>query len=391
MDSKKILNTLLVAQLFLIASAVPVLSYKNDLTEEKNRILDCITSLQNENHLAIKSKVLEKRIERGLEYLHENQLPDGRFPSYVSYSSDMSDRTNVSVLFDTAFIVHTLNLAEDMHNEEIVQDMKIKAVAFLLDNKELHGVWKYKGKAVPAYPPDCDDTSIAFSALVESGVNISDETLDYMLNFTTPEGMFYTWINSDEWLQYLDPSSPYYAMLKKNNIEPNVNADVLYAYSLRNRQQMGVVRFLNSIAGNKSFLNGTLYYPSPYAFTYLVTKAYSDGNVRELEPSIVNIKDYILTTQNPDGSWGSDLNTALATLSLINAGYEGKHLDKAIERILDGQNKDGSWSINTFYIAPISPPLYYGSQELTTSFNLEALIKYKNTIDDKHRRTKDTD
>ncbi|MDD5616440.1 MAG: hypothetical protein PHH85_09580 [Candidatus Methanoperedens sp.] len=140
-------------------------------------------------------------------------------------------------------------------------------------------------------------------------------------------------------LQYLDPSSPYYAMLKKNNIEPNVNVDVLYAYSLRNRPQSGVIRYLNGIAENKTFINGTLYYPSPYVFTYLVTKAHSEGNVKELEPSIANIMDFIISTQKPDGSWGNDLNTALATVSLLNTGYEGKPLDKAMECILDGQNK----------------------------------------------------
>ncbi len=350
-----------------------------------------------EKHSNVKSKLIEKRIEKGLEYLHEKQLPNGQFPSYISYSQDMSNGINMSMLFDTAFIAHTLNLAGDFNDEDTVQTMKTKTMNFLMENKESHGVWKVRGKSEPAYPPDTDTTAIAFSALIESGVNINDETLDYMLGFRTSEGVFYTWINSEEWLQYfkdLDPSSPFYEFyirVKNNDIEPTVNADVLYAYSLRNRPQSGVIRYLNGIAENKTFINGTLYYPSPYVFTYLVTKAYSEGSVKELEPSIANIKDFIISTQKPDGSWGNDLNTALATVSLLNTGYEGKPLDEAIEHILDSQSKNGTWSSHAFYNTGTTPPLYYGSQELTTSFNLEALIKYKNTIDDKNRRTKDMD
>ncbi len=366
-----------------------------ELYRSKVKSLD-IKEMHIEKHSNVKSKLIEKRIEKGLEYLHENQLPNGQFPSYISYSQDMSNGINMSMLFDTAFVAHTLNIA-GYHNGDTVQAMKTKTVNFLMENKESHGVWKVRGKSEPAYPPDTDTTAIVFSTLIESGVNISDETLDYMLGFRTSEGVFYTWINSEEWLQYfkdLDPSSPFYEFyirVKNNDIEPTVNADVLYAYSLRNRPQSGVIRYLNGIAENKTFINGTLYYPSQYVFTYLVTKAYSEGNVEELEPSIANIKDSIISTQKPDGSWGNDLNTALATVSLLNTDYEGKPLDKAIEHILDSQSKNGNWSSYAFYNTGTTPPLYYGSQELTTSFNLEALIKYKNTIDDKHRRTEDTD
>lgn len=360
MQLKKLLSILLATQLILVTSAAAV-SYDNDLTEEN-------------------SKIIDKRIKKGLHYLYESQLPSGEFPTYASFSPDISNGRNETVVFDTGFVLHTLSLTENKHTEKIVQEMKTRAIAFLLDNMETHGVWRFWGKSVKGLPPDTDDTAVVFAALVESGVNISDEPLDYMLNYTSPDGVFYTWINSEEWLH---PSNPYYAIFKRNVTDANVNADVLYAYSLRNRTQSGVIRYLNDIAENKSFVNGTLFYPSPYVFTYLVTKAYSDGGVRELEPSLVNIRDYVLATQKPDGGWGNDLDTALATVSLLNTGYDGAHLDKAIEHILDNQSKNGSWSIYAFYVAPspISAPIYYGSSELTTSFSLEALIKYNKMKD----------
>ncbi|HEY9247048.1 MAG TPA: hypothetical protein VIO11_09400, partial [Candidatus Methanoperedens sp.] len=210
-------------------------------------------------------------------------------------------------------------------------------------------------------------TSVAFASLVESGVNISNESLDYMLNYRTPDGVFYVWIDPEEWPK----------------VDPGVNADALYAYSLRKKTQNGVIRYLNDIAENKSFVNVSTYYPSPCVFTYLFTKAYSDGKVNELKPSLNNIKEYLLETQNPDGGWGNDLNTALAATSLINLGFKGEQLEGAIGHILINQDKNGSWDSYGLYIAPghsLNPPIYFGSQELTTSFSLETLIKYKNNI-----------
>lgn len=371
---RKLLILLLVTQL-LLALAVPATA---------------------EDHKTIKSKIIDKRIEKGLYYLYENQLPTGEFSSYVSFSPDMSDRRNISIVFDTGLIIRVLNLvennlADDEDTEEIIQEMRTKADTFLLNNMEIHGVWRFFGKNYYV-PPDIDDSSVAFAALVGSGVNISNETLDYMLNYTTPDGRFYTYITSEEWL---NSSNPYYGSpeFKNNSIDPNVNANALYAYSLKNRTQDGAIRYLNDVAENKSFVNGSRYYPSPFVFTYLVTKVYSDGKVKELEPSIANIKDFLLATQKSDGGWGNDMDTALATVSLLNIRYEGNPLETAIKHILNNQNKNGSWNIYSYYFAPGSPPFwnpgYFGSYELTTSVNIEALVKYKKTIDTDAVKMKD--
>ncbi len=338
----------------------------------------------------VKSKLIEKRIEKGLEYLHEKQLPNGEFQIYNSYLPNMSDEgnltknllginLNLTTVFDTGFILHTLNIVDNKQSEATVQEMRTKSASFLLENRESHGVWRFWGKYQPIVPPDTDDTAVIFASLVESGINISDDSLDYMLGYRSSESVFYTWINSEEWLS---PYNPGYAYFKKNNIDANVNADILYAYSLRNRTQDGIIQYLNNVVESRSFLNGTIYYPSPYAFSYLVTKAYSEGGIRELEPSMKHIKDYVLETQKPDGSWGNDLDTALATISLLNVGYKGEPLKKAIGNLMDQQNENGSWDIYGFYLATSNPPIYYGSQALTTSFSIEALTKYKETIDD---------
>ncbi len=370
MISKKIICILILVQLVLTTLATAVY-YGNDE----------IGQYRNINVLKF-GHYIDKRIEKGLDYLYENQLPNGEFLAYLSLSPDMESKKNISVIADTAFILHTLNIADERHkysvhnghSEKILNKMRTGAITFLLNHKESHGVWKFFLND-DITPPDVDTTSATFAALVESGVDISDESLDYMLNYRNPDGVFYVWINSDEWL---DPSSPFYNL---NITEHCVNADALYAYSLRQRFQTEVIDYLNDIVKNKSFLNGSTYYPSPYFFTYFITKAYSEGNVKGLEPSINDIEKYLLETQNPDGGWGNDLGTALATISLINLDYDAEPLNRAIRYILNNQNKNGSWNMHFIYIQPgdsIKPTNYFGSQELMTSFNLEALIKYRN-------------
>ena len=385
-NMRKILIVLLLLNYMNITTnATQEKSHLGTLTEVIRQTSDSGYTIDN----TAKSKLFDRRIEKGLNYLHENQLPTGEFPIYLSLSPDMSHTSNVTtyfgsadIIFDTGLILHTLNIADNKNTKKIVYEMKNKAIVLLLNNMERHNVWKFFGKN-HYIPPDIDDTSVLFAGLVESGVNISNESLDYMLNYRTNDDVFYVWMNSEEWL---NSSNPLYNVSKfrLNEIDPNVNVNALYAYSLRKRTQNGVIKYLKDIIENGTFKNGSTYYPSPYVFTYLVTKAYSDGKVKKLKPNLGKIKEYLLKTQNPDGGWGNDLYTALATNALINMDYKGHRLEKAIEHILNTQENNGSWDIYSIYILP-ERPIYFGSQELTTSFNLEALIKYKkhlNILDD---------
>ena len=157
----------------------------------------------------------------------------------------------------------------------------------------------------------------------------------------------------------------------------------------------------------------TRVYPSPFTFTYFVSRAYKDGGAPitgNHSIDINKIKEYILADddndgqldrQKTDGSWGNfelidgtktlvtnDLETALATLSLLNI-YDTLNasdkviaktaIDKSIEYLLENQNPDGSWdSAFWFWGAPLTP--YTGSAEITTGFVLEALAKYQAII-----------
>jgi hypothetical protein len=153
----------------------------------------------------------------------------------------------------------------------------------------------------------------------------------------------------------------------------------------------------------------SLYYPSPFAFAAAISRAYKDGGAPITGThsiSIDGIKNYILADddndgqpdrQKPDGSWGNfelmqsiktlvtnDLETALATLSLLNI-YDTLNpsdrvraktaIDKSIEYLVENQNADGSWDSAFWFWCP---GIHSGSAEITTAFVLEVLAKYQN-------------
>ncbi len=339
-----------------------------------------LTDDLHSNRCYVSLKEVDTSIGKAISFLKERQLPSGGFPAYISKSPDMANSVYIPLVFDTAFILHALNFVDS--NSE-ADGIKNKTVEYLLANKEDPGVWRFYGRnpiippdsnllVDPYIPPDLDDTAVAFASLRENGIPVEDSGLEYSLNFRAPEGLFYTWINEEKWLNISDPLYWYY---KQNDIDIVVNANMLYALSLAGKQAPEVSDYLNSYIKNNSFTDSTVYYNDPYIQLYMFTRAYADGHAKDLKPSMPVIRNYLLSTQKPDGSWGNEINTSLAAVSLLNTGYEGKALDKAIQYIVGTQRNDGGWAeigVSTGGIWPV----YIGSEDFTTAFSLEALSKY---------------
>jgi hypothetical protein len=99
--------------------------------------------------------------------------------------------------------------------------------------------------------------------------------------------------------------------------------------------------------------------------------------ITKLEPIRQPIIDRIIATSGDDGCIGGNLfNTALGACSLLNLNHQSITLDKAIQFIIDAQKTNGSWERWAHYSAG-SMYLYFGSEEITTAFCLEALGRYR--------------
>jgi hypothetical protein len=121
----------------------------------------------------------------------------------------------------------------------------------------------------------------------------------------------------------------------------------------------------------------SLYYPSRLALFYVVSRAFENG-ISCFERSREKIVSDTLGLQKASGSFGSDLETALALNTLLNFGYVGGEVDSGIGYLLKEQSGDGSWGMDCFYTD--FGPTYYGSRELTTALVVEAMRKYQRLV-----------
>ena len=89
------------------------------------------------------------------------------------------------------------------------------------------------------------------------------------------------------------------------------------------------------------------------------------------------LQDVLLVRYRTEGTWGSYTETALALTSLLSLDYEGTELWSAAERILGGQEGDGSWPSNAIYS---NAEACYGSRALSSAWCVEALCLYRKNV-----------
>ena len=338
-------------------------------------------------------------LDKGVLYLENSQSPTegelGEFATYTWEFPNQSDIKYVSTLFTTPFVLHTLNYLQVIHEniaevgKPAFENMRLLAGTHILNNIETveghTGVWSFFGPG-GTLPPDFCDTCCNVECLTTLNPNlwgekIDRDLLDYFLEYKKPDGAFVTWMDGNS-----------------TDVCAGTNANILFLYGSRDQE--------SKIQSTIDWLNDQLervrtgqpyeanYYLSPYAFTYLATRAYSDGGAQTFLnfSQREKIREYILDRQEEDGSWpicpeygGSEdtLETSLAIVSTINLGYselsstEREKIEKGIEYLLNKQSPDGSWPCGCFYIEPHSPNnIQFGSSELTTAICMEALAKY---------------
>jgi squalene cyclase len=315
----------------------------------------------------IEKEAVEKSIEKALDFLETSQLSSGEFAFYTSNSPLMTPVYTVPRCpFTATFVLHALKyVGRTKRTEKIIN----KGLHFLLTEKEPPGIWRMSKASSPMPALDLDDTCLSLAALREYEVTGTDYEFSakYLEKYRNKEGLFYTWIleNFEE----------------NNTIDSVVNTNVLFFYSFQNRTFGNVLKHLNDVVKNSELQKNkfeSVYYPSPYALTYAVTRLYKDGGIRNLNIPTSLIGELILKKQKSEGLGENDLEVALAAVSLLNIGYRDNQINNALSHLLEAQRPNGSWPNNFIFVGPFlsDPCYYYGSEELTTTFSLEALAKY---------------
>jgi hypothetical protein len=226
-------------------------------------------------------------------------------------------------------------------------------------------------------PPDLDDTACIAYALKRyySPLGYSflfGSNLKTFLSQKNDRGLFYTFI----------------ANLPRNPIDSGVNANVLlYLGECEETKPIG--DYLNDLVLSDREPGSDRWY-SENILHYLISRAYFQG-ASSLNKSQNAVVLKTLTRQQKDGSFGNDLDTALAVCTLLNYQYSNRFvLERAIHKMLERQGENGAWSRIPLWSA--TPEIvwggeasdwsmgFWGSEELTTAFSIEALARYQQQL-----------
>lgn len=335
---------------------------------------------------------INSSIELGVNFLHEHQLPNGEFMCYISPDEDMQYACGPdSIVFNTTLIAYPLMFLKD-HPK--VKNIHKEAGRFLLYQMMYGGVWNYFtrwNKAFPVCPPDIDDTAMASLVLKMLGIDHCNPEQMLLLNRNS-KGLFYTWFlfrlrkttYRPYWhFAFREFKHPLKSLffwanheVARNDIDGVVNANMLFYLGYSN-STVPIVKLLLKIVEENKEADCDRTYRNPFTFYYYVSRNYFKG-IKELEPARQPIISRILESANANGQLGTSvMDNALAACTLLNLNYYGKELENSIQSILDTQQTAGNWVRWHFFYSGPKKAAGWGSEELTTSFCLEALARFR--------------
>lgn len=304
---------------------------------------------------------MEQAVGKALSYLASQQTDSGGF---ISYSSASLTPFSAEYEYRTTFVPALILSAISGCDDDMAIAMRAKLAAYLLRQRSERWSFNYWDRssseaAHMPYPDDLDDTFCALSALWLHDASIIDKTAlahAVRLLLATESkvgGPYRTWL--------VDKNAPD----SWQDVDIVVNANVAYFLRLSADVLPNLSALMGGVVKRKDF--SSPYYPDVYPAIYFLSRAYDGRYKRELAA-------YVYSLQQPDGSWGSVLHTALALSSLLHLGMEVP--GRAMRWLREAQHADGSWSADAFCIDPSrdGKRFYHGSDALTTAFALEVMI-----------------
>jgi hypothetical protein len=273
---------------------------------------------------------------------------------------DMKESDPVSSVYIPSYIAHSLSFGKEFpHVKKIISYI----IDFLSTQRENDEIWRFYGKSQQFPPPDFDDTCCVLAALVENDVKIETTIWQLLSEYRSESGLYYTWLDNNLNRETF------------NHTDGAVNVNILFFAGINGRKIKEIIKYANLFSAVKEFYKMSVYSVSDYSIIYMTTRAFKDGKINELKPAVDSITDFLLKKQLNDGSWGNNLDTVLALCSLVNSGYSGDAVLKALRHLFEFQNKFGQLNSCAFF--KDFSPKYFGSAYLTSAIFLESLIKFK--------------
>jgi len=310
------------------------------------------------------ASLVDSSIQRGLCFLHRRQSPSGYFRTLTSRMINLRNPVDDPTLFTTALIMYSLSFFP----KHQVVDITEPASSFLLGEMGTPGFWRYwRSDHLRKISIDLDDTICVSLALFRSGIAFPDNRERLLAN-RDGEGRFYTWL-FDEKLGSFDCDIP---AKHHKNVDPVVNANALAWLGYREETRAAIDYVTDWIQSDNDCCRKLYYYVDTLSLYYAASRALYLG-VQPLERIREQIARSVALRLWYSPEWNA-LLSALAVASLLNLNVESEVIRILIGKVLQDQREDGSWPAIAMYCGPAS---FYGSEELTTGFCLEALERFR--------------
>jgi len=333
-------------------------------------------------------------ITKGVLYLEEHQYPSGEFCCYIAADDPMLGWCiPESTVFATMVVASCLlSLAERPE----VNTMVSKATDYIAGQMHKGGVWPVFSERHlwhDMVPYDTDSLVYASALMEDRGVQYLEENnVTLLLANRNRQGLFYTWfvlrprwpINQTLWrLAFKEIKQPITSFFfwranecTRIDIDLGINANVLYYLGDTEHTQPIVSALIQMIIEGRE-ADCDKWYRNPYNIYYLLSRAYKRG-VTSLKPIVKLIVERIQVGAQLSGQIGkSILDTAFATTALLNFGVDTPLTASAVNFLMEHQEQTGEWPRWLFYYGGPKLLQGWGSEELTTSFCLEALSTYQ--------------
>ncbi|MBV9851364.1 MAG: hypothetical protein JO250_16975 [Armatimonadetes bacterium] len=349
---------------------------------------------------------LKNGIEAGVTFLHKQQRPSGQFRLRSSVDVfQRTDNTFETLTFLTSCVADCLRWVPGADARDIRRRV-IDALAVEVDGPGLCRYFAREqtlpiptvGVSVPlSLVPDVDTTSCVAFVLEREG--ISTLSTAALLANRTPDGLFQTWFLAEP--PAFDDMLPFLYMVPQgNDVCCGINANALLCLG-ECEATRPVSEYLQRTFCGPRPEEHSAYYTDETVLYYMYSRAYREG-ARSLGTARDTILERLLSLQQPDGSFGTALRTAMAVCVLANFEVTGRAQADAVRSLLDCQGADGSWPSAAFYTwdrrktpmqlflcssgtrreirlqgGPSAPDIkHFGSEEVTTAYCLEALSRF---------------
>jgi Prenyltransferase and squalene oxidase repeat len=301
-----------------------------------------------------------------VQFLATCQSEDGHFPTEVSVAPTMSNSYEERSVYVHSYVLQALSNA--FRSLPLLEQIIQGATANLRSLQGDSGWWKFYGPYSDEPPDDVDDTAVAFAGLLSAtglaDIRLVDETNGWLLSLArirSESGLYKTWADAawnGECFELPDVV---------------VNANVFLLQSIVGRPDPQVAEYLARVVRTETYHVLNLFAVSLYAVPFLISRSHFYGTMLPVQGSASRLAGYVLCRQDSNGGWGGDLDTVLALLTLLNAGYTGPEISRAVACLLERQQADGGWASGPLF-RDLSPR-YYGARSLTTAHCLEALSR----------------